>query len=267
MQARRHVSTRPTRIVDPSRWPAEGRLQLAARSTATPGRIIHGRIGSIAVYAAQERERRRIAGGLHDDVGPVLAAALLRLESLRRLQRCEPDVASAVVEVSELLHYVVERVRSLTFDLGSPALYELGLVTGVETLCARVERESGLRVELVSDPDCETIRDPARIELYRSLRELLHNVEKHANARAARVEVRRDEREARVAVEDDGVGLVRSNAGRDRDPDGGFGLSGMTERLRTLGGRLELGPCPGGGTRAVAIVPIDCAITLGGPGP
>lgn len=262
MQSERRETIRPLRIADYTRPSMDDRLRAASGAAMEIRRRLARRLEPLAIHAALERERRRIADGLHDDVGPALAAALLRLESLRRSQRCEEEVADVVREVGELLRNVLEQVRSLTFELGSPGLCEPGLIEGIEGLCADIERENGLRVELAWDRGCETIQGPARVEIYRAVRELLHNVVKHANAGSTCVEIRQGSAELRVVVEDDGVGLDAAGSGSERGQEG-FGLTRLRQRLRTLGGRLDVGARPGGGTRAVLSVPVG----RDGPGP
>ena len=91
--------------------------------------------------------------------------------------------------------------------------------------------------------------------LYRVVQELLVNVVKHSGARRARVVAERAGEELRVTVEDDGVGLRSSDAGRRLSPSGGLGLFGIRERLHHLGGRLVIEPAAGAGTRVTVAVP------------
>ena len=92
--------------------------------------------------------------------------------------------------------------------------------------------------------------------LYRATRELLHNVVKHARAHTARISVRRSGRFIEIAVEDDGVGLHASTAGKRFSAQSGFGLFSIREGLDHAGGRFELETLTGRGTRAVMLAPL-----------
>ena len=95
-----------------------------------------------------------------------------------------------------------------------------------------------------------------RLGLYRIVRELLNNLMKHAQARNARLWVRRNGDEIQITLKDDGVGFDATEAGHGFGPGGGFGLFSIREQLRHIGGRLKIESCPGRGTRAVGEAPL-----------
>ncbi len=214
---------------------------------------------------AEERERRRIARGLHDQVGHPLAFARQRLAELRE---SEPpaEMRRALDDVQEFLAQATEETRSLSFELGSPVLYELGLEAGLESLCRRLAESNGTRFEMSADRLTEPLAQDLQVLLYRVVEELLANVVKHARARAARVTVERVGDEVHVTVEDDGVGFA-ATAGSAPEPTGGLGLFSIRERLDHLGGRLEIEAGCRSGTRIVAVAPLDVEPSTAGAGP
>lgn len=200
---------------------------------------------------AEERERRELAMHLHDRIGQDLALLKLRVESLRGRAREDSDNRT-VDQVCELAAGVLAQTRTLMFEISPPILHELGLVPALEWLADSVRAQHGLSVDV--DADSVTIaEDDLKALLFRSTRELLSNVVRHAGARTAVIRVRVTQSSIRIEVEDDGRGyeqprVVASNAG--------FGLFSIRERLAHLGGRLELFSTIGRGTRAVVEAPL-----------
>ena len=137
---------------------------------------------------AQERERRRIAAGLHDDVGQLLAVARMKLGKLVQTG-ARGEVAAQAMEIDALVDRAIVATRSLTFELSSPVLYELGLGAAVESLCEQLGKESGIRFSVEVKLAPESLTEELRILLYQAVRELCANVVKHA--RAPRAALRR----------------------------------------------------------------------------
>ncbi len=217
------------------------------------GMASHGRLGSVGQLAlVQERERRRIARGLHDVVGHPLALARLQLAQLIAGERSD-ERRAALSQVAELLGRAVEETRSLTFELSSLALCELGLEPALQGLGERIAGHQGLRFVWRSDGEPKPLGEDAETILYRVAEELLVNAAKHARARSIGVSVAREQDRVRVCVEDDGVGFDPALA----EPClGGLGLPGVRQLLGSFGGRLEIDSSSGAGSRVSALVPI-----------
>ncbi|MFH1143420.1 MAG: sensor histidine kinase [Candidatus Eisenbacteria bacterium] len=189
---------------------------------------------------AEERERRTIAEDLHDHLGQGLALVRARLHVLRG----DAIFAGHGAEIDELLVLVDQSIRytrTLTFELSPPVLYELGLPAGLDWLSEQIARKHGLRVHLRSRGSAE-LPDDVRVLLYKSARELLHNVVRHAEAREVRIRLAMTRFAVGLTVRDDGRGF-RADAG-----EGGFGLFSIRERLHQLGGRMRIDSLPGRGT-------------------
>lgn len=204
---------------------------------------------------AEERERHRIATGLHDDLGHTLALAKLRLGRLPGAGHSSED-AQAIRDTDELLDQAIGATRSLTFELGSSVLYELGFEAALENIGEEMARRHGTRFEFQAERRLPLIDDDLTVMLYRIVRELLNNVTKHARARSVRLCVQVTGDEIQINLEDDGVGFDATEAGQGFGPGGGFGLFSIREQLRHLGGRIEIESAPGGGTRVVVVAPL-----------
>ena len=204
----------------------------------------------------EERERRRIATELHDTIGQSLVISKIKLDALRT-SAPSGDLATTLEEVCNSLDQTIQEAGSLTFDLSSPILYELGFEPAVAAwLTEEIEEKHGIATKLEEDKQPKPLDDDVRVLLFRTVRELLVNVVKHARAKKIKVSICRVGGEIHVSVEDDGVGFdpaeIRATAVRK----GGFGLFSIRERLEQLGGHLELESAPGRGTKATLIAPL-----------
>ena len=203
---------------------------------------------------AEERERRRMAEGLHDQIGQLLAMANLRLGTL--LDSDSETRLRNLTDIRGLLKQALAETRSLTFELSCPVLYRLGLEEALRDLGERLSRQVGIRFRFESDSRPKPLAEDTQITLYRAVQELLFNIAKHAQAENARLEVARVEDLIRITVEDDGLGFDHSRIGDGPTPTGGFGLFGIRERLDHLGGSLEIETDPDRGTRIMASAPV-----------
>ena len=198
------------------------------------------------LVAAREEERRRLRRDLHDGLGPQLAALALKLDAARNLMPHEPEAAGALLlELKAQTKDTVSEVRRLVYDLRPSALDDLGLVLAVREQAARYG--PAFSVETPDEPPPL----PAAVEVaaYRISLEAMTNAARHSRARRCRVRILADERELRLEVSDDGVGM-------DAHHRPGVGLSSMRERAAEIGGTLAVESAPGRGTRVVARLPL-----------
>lgn len=207
---------------------------------------------------AEDGERRRLAAALHDELAQNLFAATARLVALRAKGAVGTATTDGSLDiVVELLDVSLAQVRDLTFELCPPVLYELGLVPAVNRLAEQFERRHGLRCVVVAASGGALPLDAEVASLlYQVIRELLNNVVKHAHAKTAEVRIDRDASGGlTVVVSDDGTGPSVSQPGsepaektnRSSLASGGFGLFNVRERVRALGGRVDVGPGASGG--------------------
>ncbi len=211
---------------------------------------------------ARERERTRWAREIHDETVQGLGALRLKLANARDLHD-EQGLHEAVSDVLEGLGHEIEGLRHLITELRPAALDDLGLVPALQALARRAQAIDGLDVQTEIDlgPSDERLDAELESTIYRVVQEALTNVSRHAHATRAVVSVSAGSPGGaiRVAVTDDGRGLPDN--GRPLGPrgdglEGGFGLSGMRERAELVGGELELGPAPSGGTTVRLTVPL-----------
>lgn len=205
---------------------------------------------------AEESERRRIAEGLHDQISQSLVSSKIELDAL--LHSVSPkDYSQALKEVSGSLGKAINDMRSLTFDLSFPILYELGFEAAVAAwLVDRVEDRYGIKTEFEEDGQPKPLDKDVRILLFRDVRELLINTIKHSHAKKVKVSIHKVGGEINVIIEDDGIGFDTKKAATTAVRKGGFGLFSIRERLEQLGGYLEIKSAPGCGTKATLVAPL-----------
>ncbi len=199
---------------------------------------------------AEERERRRLALDLHDDLNQTIALARMKLGQL--LDRLDESLRSPAQEIVDLVNQANESARSLTFQLSPPILHDLGFEPAVQWLVEDVGRRYGLDVALEGPEEPSPLSERIRVLLFRAVRELLINVAKHAGATQTRVRLDRDESHLRIVVEDDGQAFDPRSVGSR-----GLGLSGIRERLSHLGGEMSISSAVGRGTRVTLVAPLE----------
>ncbi len=204
---------------------------------------------------AEERERRRIATGLHDQIGQTLAIVQMRLGALRGAAS-DDDTGREIEELRGLIDQSVRDVRSLTFELSSPLLYELGLEAAIHGLAEQVEERYGIPCGFTRDGEPKPLPDDSNVVLYHAVRELLFNVVKHSGAKRAEVAIEAVDGRIQITVMDDGVGFDATGFGETFGASGGFGLFSIRERLHHLGGSLAIHSSAGEGTRVLIEAPL-----------
>lgn len=203
---------------------------------------------------AEERERRRIASGLHDQVGQLLGIAKVRLGEALAAGPVE-EVAKPVSDARGLLDRAIREIRGLTFELSSPVLHELGFEAALEALAERMEDRHGMACRFERNGAPAALAEEMAVLVCSIVRELLWNVVKHARARRTRLVLSHEGPRLRIVIEDDGVGFDPTRVFDRLSDTDGLGLFGARERLEYLAGSLEVDSAPGRGTRVVLTLP------------
>jgi signal transduction histidine kinase len=206
---------------------------------------------SARLVAAQEEERRTISRELHDEVGQTLSAVLVDAANLANRIPSEDTVARQYLEsIRSHADSSVNSIRNIALLLRPSMLDDLGLIPALEWQAREVSRREGIKVRVTDENVPDTLPDAVRTCIYRLVQEALHNVAAHSGAKNVMVNVRRENSSLILLVEDDGAGFDSS---RTR----GMGLLGMEERVKQLGGRMDIQSEPGKGTRVRASLPIE----------
>ncbi len=207
---------------------------------------------------AQEVERRRIAGELHDDVGQILTALKIELQLLHE-QADSASMRGGLREAMQVAEQALQRVRTLSGDLRPSLLDDLGLAAALRWHLDRVGQRAGLTVSFRADPP--EARLPAAVETacFRAAQEAITNVVRHARARSIDVSLMVAGETAELTVRDDGIGFDVP-AARRRAADGdSLGLLTMEERVQLVGGEMAITSTPRQGTHVRLRFPLTAA--------
>ncbi len=204
----------------------------------------------------EERERRRLAADLHDHIGQILALAQIKLGALRQ-EAASAESQAFVKEIRDYISQAIHYTRSLTYELGLPILYDLGLEAALEWLAEQMHEQHGLAIRVQRDYQPKPLGEPARVLVFRVVRELLTNVIKHAKANQVDIFIAKEGPYMFIRVMDDGVGFDTTEPGTRTGKSSGYGLFSIRERLSSLGGHLEINSRPGKGTKVSITVPLE----------
>ena len=205
-----------------------------------------------AILDAEEQERRRIAGDLHDGVGQALSVALLNLNSLKRnIENGKLTGKQTIDDTVQLVKDSYDEMRSVTHQMMPSTLLKLGLVSAVREFINRID-SNVIHVSLhISELD-DSLDDQTETVLFRIIQESVNNVIKHARASSLSVQIFNETDSISVSIEDNGVGFDPSNV----SGKWGIGLQNIQNRLAVLKGSLEIDSAPGKGTLLLIYVPI-----------
>ena len=240
------IAVRTSRSLGRERARAEALARLRQTQTDAEAR----RETLARVVETQERERRRLAQDLHDRTAGGLTSVLF---ALRRLERDMSDDGqrAALVEAREGVAAAIEDVRDLISDLRPKVLDDFGLGAALERLCATTARRSGLAVTPELSEELDRVPVDVATAAYRITQEALGNVVRHAAASSAGVSAAVIDEHLILTIDDDGKGFGPGTLG--------YGIEGMIERARMVGGRVDLERPAGGGARIRFETPVKLA--------
>jgi PAS domain S-box-containing protein len=202
---------------------------------------------------AEEQERKRIAGVLHDEIAQTLAAARMRLDLLQSVPSDQKD-KQTLQDAKAFLAQSIQETRALMNDLGNPVLFDLGLKAACEALAKRLMEAHSVRISCEIQDAYKHLDPDVKAIVFQVVRELLNNIAKHSQAQNARVMIDTEDGHFRVQITDDGVGFDSRTLGTPTN-EGGFGLYSIRERLIAMNGSLKIESAPGTGTAVTAILP------------
>jgi two-component system sensor histidine kinase UhpB len=192
-----------------------------------------------AAIQAQERERRRIAQDLHDEVNQALTAVSLRLQA--SIERAPADLRKELLETKRLSGQAMEELLALARQLRPALLDDHGLIPALHSQVRDFAERTGVRARFNARGSVPRLTQEQQLVIYRVTQESLSNIVQHAGARSVDVELSFIGRIV-LRVSDDGCGFTGPR-------NGGLGLSGMRERALLAGGQLSIWSDPGQGTR------------------
>jgi signal transduction histidine kinase len=226
--------------------------RLASEVAATELANSEKRLSDLAghLQAAIERERAAIAREIHDDIGGSLAAAKLDLAWLSR-HTTNAESQSHILAATETLQHALGASQRIMMNL-RPSILDQGLVAAVQWLAVGFEQRTGIKTQLRTSS--ESLRPPPEVQLtaYRTAQEALTNISKYAKCSLVQIDISDAEGFLTLEVSDDGVGISE----QERVKTDAFGIRGLHERARAVGGWLDISSRQGVGTSIILSVPL-----------
>jgi PAS domain S-box-containing protein len=221
---------------------------------------------SARLLTVQDEERRRMARELHDGVGQLLAAIGMNAAKLEKEKaNLTPDTIRCMEENAELIKQASAEIRTMSYLFHPPLLDEMGLRSALNWYLGGFAERSKFVAKLDVGENWERLSEDEELCLFRIAQECLTNVHRHSGGSTVRVSLLRTPQEVRLEVADDGKGMEAETLSRIASgATSGVGLRGMRERLRQLGGCMEV-QSNGKGTTFVAAIPLSpSAVPLNG---
>ncbi len=207
------------------------------------------------ITLAEERARRKLASELHDGPAQNLAGMAMQLAALKR-GMSDRELVERLTEAEEVLADTTLQTRTLMLELAPPGLHECGLVEALRWLADRVANQQRITVTVEDDGLPKPLEDQISVLLFQTVRELLQNVVKHARSKRATVRCSVVDDSLRLDVLDPGVGFEVQSINRLPTRQGGFGLFSIRERLKLMGGSIDIHSIVGEGTTVRIRVPL-----------
>ncbi len=203
---------------------------------------------------AEERERKRLAVTLHDEVAQTLAAARMRVDLMRSISGGD-TFRQTFEQAQELLSHAIRQTRALMKDISNPVLYDMGLRSAVEALAEQIKDRHDIQVKCSFEGQLNSLSQDLNVMIFQVVKELLQNVVKHSGARGASIRISEDENIVRTVVADDGEGFDVNDINSPDYIEGGFGLFSIRERVKSFNGSIQIKSKPGIGSEVTVVLP------------
>jgi len=205
------------------------------------------------LLSVREQERAAVAKEIHDEVGQIVAAVRMDLAAVqRKLGPANNKEQERLEHTIGLLGGVVETVQRVMSELHPPVLDGVGLAAAIDWQLGQFQKRTGIRCELVCETQGGELPAEENLALFRVVQEALSNVAEHSRATAVAVRLTRAEDWLELEITDDGRGISESDVRGQYS----FGLMGIRERVRVVGGEVQFRGAEGGGTTVEVRMPL-----------
>lgn len=213
---------------------------------------------SAKIINVQEDERLRVSREIHDGPAQVIANMIYQASVCERLVDLDVDRAKHGLSGLRIqMRNCLTDIRKIIFDLRPMTIDDLGLVAAVEHFLVRFYNRLGVKVDLIVNGKGNKVEKHIEISIFRIIQEALNNVHKHSGVKQAKLTLNIEAEYISVVVEDNGRGFDVSLDKNETDKTECYGLIGMRERVKLLGGQILLESTPGKGAKVRIVIPLD----------
>jgi signal transduction histidine kinase len=214
------------------------------------------KVVSKKIIDIQENERKHISRELHDEIGQILTAIKIEVQTSLKYNE-SPEFKTHLEEVASLINHALDRVRSLSRDLRPSLLDDVGLVSALRWYIDKEGQRVGLKTKIYTDLDDKKLPPDLEITCYRIVQEALTNIIKHAEAKSVIIELYQDMDQLHLRIKDNGKGFDLFNTIKNAMKGKSLGIISMQERVELVGGKLNISSSSKKGTEIHAIFPMD----------
>ena len=208
---------------------------------------------SMHIEETREKERAKIVRNLHDDLGQRLTALNIDLNWMKnKLAESQPEIRNKLNSMAELIMDTIASIKTISSELRPRILDDLGLIAAIEWQLEEFEKRTGISYELTITPEEFILSSEISILIFRIVQETLTNIARHANATLVKIDFAKNENTMQLIVNDNGRGIKKAEI---NDPKS-FGIIGMKERVKSIGGSFHIQGAEGKGTKIMIEIPL-----------
>ena len=204
---------------------------------------------------AEEKVRRRLAITLHDKLGQSLVLAKFKTNELTK-HTTDSIQMKVISEITSFIEDAIKESRSITYELSPPVLYEMGLTYAISWKLDEIEKSNKFKTSLIDQSRSYELEKREEIILYRTINELLQNTIKHAKSKNVDVTFRLLKDNYRIIVSDNGIGFDLKTMREEAVSQKKFGLFSVIERIKYIGGEVNIDTALDKGTKVIIDLPI-----------
>lgn len=205
-----------------------------------------------AMVSGQEKERHRLAGELHDNLGSTLATVRMQVENLERNLDKVDNPKALLTKTHKLINEAYEKVRTISHERNAGVLAKDGLLPAIQRLANTISSDDGLSIEVEDFGLEQRLSNDLEITIFRIVQELVTNIVKHAKATEATISLTQHEGELNILIEDNGKGFKVGTL----QTKNGMGLGSIERRVEHLEGSMSVDSTPGKGTHIIIDIPL-----------
>jgi PAS domain S-box-containing protein len=190
------------------------------------------------ISETEDKERQRIAEGLHDDVGPLLSTLRIYIDLLKNEELTEDEIKEYATKMNEIIHQSIETVREVSRNLMPGVLTDFGLIEALEDFCTKINKTGVIRINFDYDAKHYNLGNSIRNVIYTVIKELINNSIKHANASEVLLTIKEEEKNLLIIMKDNGIGFEMEKVLNNNNS--GLGIKNLLSKINAISGTIEL---------------------------
>lgn len=206
-----------------------------------------------ASIEAQEIERNRIGGDIHDDIGPLLSTIKLYIYKFK-FCKDKAAIELQIQDINSQVDEIIQRVRDVARDMAPSVLLNFGLIAAIQNLCDRINTAGEIKTKFHADVSKTTLQPKIELALYRITQELCNNTIKHAEASELSIHITQSPQLLELTISDNGKGIPQHKI--DNTEKQGFGIQNIYARTSLIKAKFTINGIPQQGTKAVISLPL-----------